>query len=56
MQFIAIRTISYLAHSVAPNESDKLRISISFNMMFSLYAERLNGPLWGSTDDTPLAE
>ena len=47
---------SYLAHSVAPNESDKLRISISFNMMFSLYAERLSGPLWGSTDDTPLAE
>ena len=47
---------SYLAHSVAPNESGKLRISISFNMMFSLYAERLSGPLWGSTDDTPLAE
>jgi len=47
---------SYLAHSVAPNESDKHRISISFNMMFSLYAERLSGPLWGSTVDTPLAE
>ncbi len=47
---------SYLAHSVAPSESDKLRISISFNMMFSLYAERLSGPLWGSIDDTPLAE
>ena len=29
---------------------------ISFNLMFSLYAERLSGPLWGSTDDTPLAE
>ena len=47
---------SYLAHSVAPNESDKLRISISFNMMFSLYAERLSGPLWGSTDDKSPAE
>ncbi len=47
---------SYLAHSVAPNESDKLRISISFNMMFSLYTERLSKPLWGSTVDTPLAE
>jgi len=47
---------SYLAHSVAPNESGKLRISVSFNMMFSLYAERLSGPLWGSTDDTSLAE
>ncbi len=47
---------SYLAHSVAPNESDKLRISISFNMMFSLFVERLSRPLWGSTVDTPLAE
>lgn len=47
---------SYLEHSVAPNESDKLRISISFNMMFSRYAERLSRPLWGSAVDTPLAE
>ena len=47
---------SYLAHSVAPNESGKLRISISFNMMFSHYAERLSRPLWGSTVDTPLGE
>ncbi len=48
--------LSYLVHSVAPNESDKLRISISFNMMFSHYAEQLSGPLWGSTDDMLLAE
>ena len=47
---------SYLAHSVAPNESDKLRISIGFNMMFSLFAEQLSRPLWGSTVDTPLGE
>ena len=47
---------SYLAHPVAPNDSDKLRISISFNMMFSLYGERLSRPLWGSAVDTPLAE
>ncbi len=47
---------SYLAHSVAPNDSDKLRISISFNMMFSLYGERLSGPLWGSAVDAPLDE
>ena len=47
---------SYLAHSVAPNESDKQRISISFNMMFSLYAERLGRPLWGSTVDTRVGE
>jgi len=47
---------SYLAHSVVPNESDKLRISISFNMMFSQYAERLSRPLWGPTVNTPLGE
>ena len=44
------------ADSVALNESDKLRISISFNMMFSRYAERISRPLWGSTVDTPLGE
>ena len=47
---------SYLAHSVAANDSDKQRISISFNMMFSLFGERLSKPLWGSAVDTPLAE
>ncbi len=47
---------SYLAHSVAPNESDKLRIGISFNMMFSLYAEWLSKPLCGSPVDTLLGE
>ena len=47
---------SYLAHSVAPNESDKLRISISFNVMFSHYAERLSGSLWGPTINTRFGE
>ena len=47
---------SYLAHSVAPNESDNLRISISFNMVFSLFAERFSRPMWESTVDTPFAE
>jgi len=47
---------SYLAHSVASNDSDKLRISISFKLMFSDYTKRLSQPLWGSTTDTPLAE
>ena len=47
---------SFLAHSVSPNESDKLRISISFNMMFSHYTERLSRPLWGSTVDAPPGE
>ena len=37
---------AYLSHSVSPNESDKLRISISFNLMFSLFAENLGEPLW----------
>lgn len=38
---------AYLSHSVAQNESDKLRISISFNLMFSGFAENLSKPLWG---------
>ena len=37
---------AYLWHSVARNESDELRISISFNVMFSLFAENLSKPLW----------
>ena len=47
---------SYLQHSVDPIRSDEERISISFNMMFSLFAEQLSRPLWGSTVDTPLGE
>lgn len=39
---------AYLLHSVAQNESDEFRISISFNVMFSLFAENLSKPLWGS--------
>jgi uncharacterized protein (TIGR02466 family) len=37
---------SYLMHSVDPNDSDELRISISFNLMFSQYAEKMSRPLW----------
>ncbi len=37
---------AYLWHSVARNESDELRISISFNLMFSFFAENLSKPLW----------
>ncbi|MCH8106365.1 MAG: 2OG-Fe(II) oxygenase family protein, partial [Proteobacteria bacterium] len=37
---------AYLQHSVSPNESDTFRISISFNLMFSLFAENLSEPLW----------
>jgi uncharacterized protein (TIGR02466 family) len=38
---------AWLDHSVDPNRSDRLRISASFNAMFSTYAETMSGPLWG---------
>lgn len=38
---------SWLVHSVEPNRSDRVRISASFNAMFSSYAETMGGPLWG---------
>lgn len=38
---------SWLVHSVDPNRSNALRISVSFNTMFSSYAETMSGPLWG---------
>ena len=37
---------SYLEHSVDANRSDGERISISFNLMFSSFAQRLSKPLW----------
>ncbi len=37
---------SWLKHSVDANGSDKTRISISFNVMFSAYAETMSEPLW----------
>jgi uncharacterized protein (TIGR02466 family) len=37
---------SYLEHSVDANTSDEERISVSFNVMFSSFAERLSKPLW----------
>lgn len=38
---------SWLVHSVDPNRSSALRISVSFNAMFSSYAETMSQPLWG---------
>lgn len=38
---------SWLVHSVDTNKSDRVRISASFNAMFSTYAETMGGPLWG---------
>ncbi|MCW3480974.1 2OG-Fe(II) oxygenase family protein [Neisseriaceae bacterium JH1-16] len=40
---------SYLAHSVDANTSQAGRISISFNLMFSDYTERLSPPLWSAS-------
>jgi uncharacterized protein (TIGR02466 family) len=37
---------SYLTHSVSPSESNEQRISISFNLMFSAFAENLSQPMW----------
>ncbi|MGE4616641.1 MAG: 2OG-Fe(II) oxygenase family protein [Gammaproteobacteria bacterium] len=37
---------SYLQHSVEPNGSEEPRISVSFNIMFSAFAENLSKPLW----------
>ena len=37
---------SYLEHSVDTNMSAEERISISFNIMFSSFAEQLSKPLW----------
>lgn len=37
---------SYLEHSVDANPGDDERISISFNIMFSSFTEKLSKPLW----------
>jgi uncharacterized protein (TIGR02466 family) len=37
---------SYLEHSVDANASKEERVSLSFNLMFSSFAENLSKPLW----------
>ncbi len=37
---------AWLMHSVDPNRSRYLRVSVSFNLMFSAYAESMAAPLW----------
>ena len=37
---------SYLPHSVDANAGDEERISVSFNVMFPAFTERLSPPLW----------
>jgi ectoine hydroxylase-related dioxygenase (phytanoyl-CoA dioxygenase family) len=38
---------AWLPHSVDANQSERLRISISFNVMFAAFAEAMGQPLWG---------
>src|SRR5687767_15304197 len=37
---------AWLSHSVDANASSELRISVSFNLMFSSYAETMGQPMW----------
>lgn len=37
---------AWFVHSVARNDSDGVRISISFNVMFSSFAEKISRPKW----------
>ena len=37
---------SWFQHSVEANQGKRERISISFNIMFSAYAEKLSKPMW----------
>lgn len=37
---------AWLTHSVAPNESAEIRISISFNIIFSNFSEQVAPPQW----------
>lgn len=39
---------AWLAHSVDANRSERTRISISFNAMFTAFAETMGHPLWGA--------
>ena len=39
---------AWLPHSVDANRSDRPRISVSFNLMFTAYAETVGAPLWGA--------
>jgi uncharacterized protein (TIGR02466 family) len=41
---------AYLPHSVAPNTSDRLRISVSFNLMFAQFTKRMSAPQWSGTE------
>jgi len=38
---------AWLPHSVDANQSELVRISISFNVMFAAFAQTMGQPLWG---------
>jgi uncharacterized protein (TIGR02466 family) len=37
---------AWLLHAVDPNRSNRIRVSIGFNLMFPAYAERMTRPSW----------
>jgi uncharacterized protein (TIGR02466 family) len=37
---------AWLEHSVDPNRSEELRISVSYNLMFARYGESSSAPQW----------
>ncbi len=43
---------AWLPHMVSPNMSDKERISVSFNIMFSSFTEKMAKPMWEGNLDT----
>ena len=45
---------AWLPHSVDPNRSGRLRVSIGFNVMFHGYAEAMARPLWTPGRRSPL--
>ena len=46
-----------LEHAVDANAGDEERISLSFNLMFPDFAQRLSRPLWSPADERkPIAE
>jgi ectoine hydroxylase-related dioxygenase (phytanoyl-CoA dioxygenase family) len=38
---------AWLPHSVHANQSELMRISIGFNVMFAAFAQTMGQPLWG---------
>jgi uncharacterized protein (TIGR02466 family) len=41
---------AYLPHSVPPNDSEHLRISVGFNLMFPRFVQRMSAPQWSGSE------